>query len=137
MKKLRKSIIELIKIPKITDDGFLCFAQNPAQIPFPIKRVYYIFEAVPDLTRGKHAHYKNRQVLFCIQGSITMVLDNGRQREEVMLNQPEIGIVLDKMIWHEMHNFKKDTIILVLASRVYEAEDYIRDYNFFLEIIDQ
>jgi len=132
--KSKKSLIHLINIPKISDDCYLCFAQNPDHIPFTVKRIYYILKAQPSLPRGSHAHRKTQQILFCIQGNITMSLDDGMKKEEVILDRPEVGIILDKMIWHEMHNFQKDTILLVLASRKYEEKDYIRNYNQFLAI---
>lgn len=134
---MNSSLIKYIKIPKISDECFLCFAQTPEQIPFEIKRVYYILKAIQDLPRGFHAHYQTEQVLFCIQGSITMVLDNGRQKEEIVLDRPEVGIMLDKMVWHEMHNFQPETIILVLASDRYKEEDYIRNYEEFLRIVKE
>lgn len=132
--RYKKSLIHLIDIPKISDDCFLYFVQNPDHIPFIIKRVYFILKSRSNLPRGSHAHYKTQQILFCIQGSIKMILDNGKKKEEIILNQPETGIILDKMIWHEMHNFQKDTILLVLASRKYEEKDYLRNYEEFLTI---
>lgn len=129
--RYKKSLIRFINIPKISDDCYLCFAQNPDHIPFVVKRIYYIFKAQPNLPRGAHAHFKTQQILFCIQGSIKMILDNGKKKEEAILNQPETGILLDKMIWHEMHNFQKDTILLVLASRKYDEKDYVRSYEEF------
>lgn len=134
--KSKQRLIRLINIPKISDDCYLCFAQNPTHIPFSIKRIFYILQAQLGLPRGAHAHYKTEQILFCIQGSIKMVLDNGKRREEIILDQPEVGIFLDKMIWHEMQEFKKDTILLVIASRKYNNKDYIRSYRQFLGLVN-
>lgn len=131
---IKNGLIRFVKISKVSDDCMLCFAQTPDHIPFKIKRVYHISQSKPSLPRGFHAHYKTKQILFCIQGSVRMVLDNGKKREEFVLNEPEIGIFLDKLIWHEMHDLTKDAILLVLASRSYEAEDYIRNYEKFLEV---
>lgn len=131
---IKNNLIHLVEIPKITDDCMLYFAQTPDQIPFMVKRIYYISQAKPNLPRGFHAHYKTEQVLFCIQGSVQMVLDDGEKREAIVLNNPGVGIFLDKLIWHEMHSLTKDAILLVLASRSYEAEDYIRNYEKFLEV---
>lgn len=130
--KNNKSLIYTIDIPKINDDCYLCFAQNYDHIPFAIKRVYYILKSQPNLPRGSHAHFKTQQVLFCIQGNIKIILDDGNKKEEVILDQPEKGIFLDKMVWHEMHNFKKNTILLIFASRKYDEKDYIRSYKEFL-----
>ncbi len=128
-----KKLIQIIKIPKIYDDAFLCFAQTPEQIPFNIKRIYYIFGAKPDLARGQHAHKTNRQILFCLQGKVRMILDDGEKREEKVLTNPEEGILLEKMVWHEMLDMDEKTILLVLASEKFDAGDYIRDYKVFIK----
>lgn len=125
------SLVHFIEIPEIFDDCYLYFAQNPDHIPFTIKRVYYILKSETKLQRGFHTHKKTKQVLFCIQGSIKIILDNGREKVSVVLNKPNKGLFIDKMIWHQMHNFKKDTIILVLASRIFDEKDYIRNYEQF------
>lgn len=127
----QSTLVSLIKIPKIFDDCFLYFAQNSAHIPFNIKRVYFITKADTNLPRGHHAHKETKQVMFCIQGSINLRLDNGKKREKITLDRPDIGVLIDKMIWHEMADFKKDTILLVLASKVFNEKDYIRDYEKF------
>lgn len=125
---------KLIKIPQIIDDCYLFFAQNKDHIPFLIKRVYIISKADINKPRGFHAHKKTRQVLFCIQGSIKLVLDDGENKRRTILNKPEIGVFIDKMVWHEMHDFKKNTILLVLASLKFNPKDYIRDYKQFKKI---
>lgn len=133
----KSKLINLIKLPKIWDDCFLVFAQYPDQIPFRISRIYYIYNPDTKLPRGYHAHKKNKQILFCLQGSVKIVLDNGREREELVLSNPEEGIFLDSMIWHEMHDFRKNTILLILASRIYESQDYIREYPKFLKLLNK
>lgn len=132
---MTKKLTRLITIPKIMDECLLLFMQTPDHVPFPIRRVYYIMDRQSKQPRGYHAHKKTRQLLFCIRGSITIILDDGKQKETVVLKNPEHGVLIDNLIWHEMHNFKKSTILLVLASKAYEAEDYIRDYDQFLEFI--
>ncbi len=131
----KDQLVQYITIPKIFDECYLCFMQNPDHITFPIKRVYYIFKRTTNLPRGYHAHKKTKQILFCIQGSIRIVLNNGKKKEEVILDKPEEGLVINNKIWHEMHNFRKSTILLVLASKPYDPEDYIRNYNEFLYYI--
>lgn len=131
----RKSLINLINIPKIFDDCYLCFIQTPDHVNFPIRRVFYILNRFTKMPRGHHAHKRTKQILFCIQGSIKVILDDGKRREEVSLNRPEVGVVIENRIWHEMHNFKKNTILLVLASEIYDPNDYIRDYNEYLAFI--
>lgn len=127
----QSNLVHLIKIPKIFDDCYLYFAQNSEHIPFNIKRVYFITEPDINLPRGYHAHKKTKQLMFCIQGSIKLHLDNSKKRKNITLDQPNIGVLIDKMIWHEMADFKKDTILLVLASTVFNEKDYIRDYEKF------
>lgn len=133
----RTKLIQLINIPRIFDDCDLCFMQTPQHIKFPIKRVYYILNRKSKLPRGHHAHKKTKQVLFCIQGSIEIVLDDGKKRKSIILDTPEKGVVINNKIWHEMKRFKKNTILLVLASKVYDPSDYIRDYQQFLTYINR
>lgn len=123
-----------IEIPKVTDEAYLAFAEGKKHVPFDIKRIYYIYETNDNAIRGRHAHHKTKQVLFCLKGKIKIILDNGNQREEIVLDKPNKGIFLDKMMWHEMADFKKESVLLVLASKYYAEEDYIRDYNSFLDI---
>ena len=127
----RTKLSHMITIPKIEDEGFLCFAEGQNHIPFPIKRFYYISDVMKGAERGFHAHHETLQVLFCIKGEITLVLDNGERREKFVMKESHKGIFLDKMMWHEMVNFKKDTVLLVVASEYYEESDYIRDYEEF------
>lgn len=127
----RSRLVNLIKIPQIIDDCLLYFAQHPDHIPFEIKRIYYIIRADARSPRGYHAHKKTRQIIFCIQGSIKIIVDNGKRKKEVILDNPVFGLLLENMIWHEMHDFKKNTILLVLASEKFQEKDYIRDYERF------
>ena len=125
-------ISKIIHIPYIKDGASLCFAEADKHIPFKINRVYYIFNAPESEPRGLHAHRKLNQVLFCISGSITLVLDNGTVREEIFLSEPNQGVFIDRMIWREMKNFKPNTVLLVMASEYFDESDYIRDYKDFL-----
>ena len=120
----------------VIDDCLLFFAQHGNHIPFHIRRVYYILNASIGFSRGSHAHFKTKQALFCLSGSIRIVLSDGRRKKTIILDSPDTGIFLDQMIWHEMHDFKKNTIILVLASRKFNEKDYIRDYKKFKEIVN-
>lgn len=142
MKKRKKpynivptKLSHIIEIPKIEDEGSLCFAESDNQMPFPVKRFYYILNVKEGAARGFHAHKKTEQVLFCIKGSITVVLDNGEERERVTLDQPNHGLFLGKLMWHEMVEFKEDTVLLVAASDYYYEADYLRDYSQFLQYV--
>jgi len=122
-------------LPTIQDDGCLSFAQYP-HIPFPIQRVYYIYGTQPGLARGFHAHKTTRQMMFCLAGSVKLILDDGEQRKDVFLNDPKRGILIDKMVWHEMHDLDVNTILLVLASATYDPQDYIRNYHDFINSLN-
>lgn len=128
---MKNKLIRLIEVSKIWDDCNLVVAEN---LPFEIKRVYWILDANTALPRGFHAHKKTNQVLFCIKGTIKITIDDGKGREEIALNKPNVGIILDKMIWHEMKGFRKDTILLVLASQSFDSGDYIRSYEEFKKL---
>lgn len=135
-KKINMSthLYKTIQIPTIIDEASLTFAEAKRHIPFQIKRFYLIYNADTNNIRGKHAHRRLKQVIFCIRGSIRMVLDNGSRREEVLLDNPHTGLLLENMVWREMHGFTKDTILFVVASEYFEERDYIREYDEFIAI---
>ena len=103
-------------------------------VPFDIKRVYYIYHTAPGVSRGFHAHKKLKQVAICISGSCRMVLDDGKIRESVQMNAPTKGLLIDSLMWREMHDFSDDCVLIVLASEHYDEKDYIRDYKEFIRI---
>jgi dTDP-4-dehydrorhamnose 3,5-epimerase-like enzyme len=100
-------------------------------VPFDIKRIYYIYHTDKDVSRGYHAHKKLNQVAICVAGKCRMVLNDGTNREEVWLDCPTKGIVIEDMVWREMHDFSSDCVLLVLASEHYDESDYIRNYETF------
>lgn len=102
-------------------------------IPFEIKRVYYIYATAPGISRGFHAHRNLKQIAICVSGTCKMVLDNGTFRQETIMNSATRGLVIESMVWREMHDFSPDCVLLVLASEHYEESDYIRSYETFLE----
>lgn len=113
-------------------DGNLFIAEAGRQIPFPIKRVYFITTlANPRAVRGKHAHRELEQAIFCINGSFTLHLDDGREKQRLLLNDPSCGVLLGSMLWHTMSSFSYDCVILVFASAHFDAADYIRSYEEF------
>ncbi len=130
----------LIELPVIPDgvDGMLSVGEAEKHIPFDIRRVYYIYNLCSSQSvRGKHAHKELEQVIFCLNGSFTLSLDDGENREDIIMDRPNKGIVLGKRLWHTMHSFTRDTIIMVLASDYYEEADYIRDYREFREYVEK
>lgn len=128
------SLIQLISFPPLGDDrGSLVALESQQSIPFDIKRVYYIFGTQQGVARGFHAHKQLKQVAVCVTGRCRMVLDDGKHREEVWLDSAAKGILIEDMVWREMHDFSEDCVLLVLASKHYEESDYIRDYAEFKE----
>lgn len=126
------SLVKFIDLPDLGDErGGLVAIESNKNIPFEIKRIYYIF-ATQNKPRGFHAHKQLKQIMFCIQGSCQVILDNGYQRENINLDQANKGLIIESMIWHEMHNFSDDCVLLVLANEYYDERDYIRDYEKFL-----
>ena len=106
-------------------------------VPFDIKRVYYIYHTEQGVSRGYHAHKNLKQVAICVAGKCRMVLDDGTSREEVWLDCPTKGLVIEDLVWREMHDFSDDCVLLVLASEHYDEADYIRDYDDFLKQVSQ
>lgn len=104
-------------------------------VPFDIRRIYYIYHTAGGVSRGFHAHKQLKQVAICISGSCRMVLDNGRTRESITMKSPTKGLLIEDMVWREMHDFSEDCVLLVLASEHYDESDYIRDYtNFSMQV---
>lgn len=134
--KLKTKNSYLIKIPLLVEGkrGNLSFCEVKGQIPFNIKRVYWIYNVSSKKSRGGHAHRKTEQVLFCINGSVRIEVDDGINKDVFILAKPNIGIFLGKMVWHSMMDFKKNSVLLVLASEFFKEADYIRDYNIFKSI---
>jgi len=112
--------------------GQLVALEENKEIPFHIKRVYYMYDTLPEVVRGKHAHKKLQQILFCIHGSCKLRLDDGYSKEEIDLDNPNEGILIANNTWREMYDFSSDAVLLVLASELYDEDDYIRDYDEFL-----
>lgn len=126
------SIINLIQFESIGDDrGALISLEQFHNIPFEIKRIYYIFDTHPEISRGFHAHYNLEQVAICMRGSVTFLIDDGTQREKVTLNSPNVGLHIQGLKWREMHDFSDDCILMVVASDFYDERDYIRKYEVF------
>lgn len=124
---------KLVTFNKLSDDrGNLIALEVKDEIPFDVKRVYYIYGANGDCIRGKHAHKILKQLMVCMSGSCSFLLDNGTDREVVLLNKPNQGIYIDSLVWRELSNFSKDCVVVVFASEHYDRSDYILDYEDFL-----
>ncbi len=106
--------------------------EQEIQVPFAIKRIYYIYRTERGVSRGFHSHRNLKQIVICLNGSVNMLLDNGTVREQVLMDSPTKGLLIESMIWREMHDFSPDCVLLVIASEHFDENDYIRDYQEFL-----
>ena len=120
---------------RTNDTGSLVFLEAGRDVPFDVKRVYYIFDVADSARRGFHAHRALHQYLICIHGSCKVLLDDGKNKETVVLDKAYEGLYVGPSMWHEMFEFSKDCVLLVLASDYYDEADYIRDYETFLKYI--
>lgn len=118
------------------DRGSLIAIEQNDNVPFDIKRVYYIFGNKFGVRRGFHAHKNLKQVAICISGNCKFLLDNGKDKKEVLLDRPDNGLLIEDIIWREMFDFSDDCVLLVLASDHYKENDYIKDYEQFLRLVN-
>lgn len=123
--------------PHGDERGQLIAIETLKDIPFEVKRVYYIFDTKEGVRRGFHAHKSLQQILICVHGSCKIHLDNGAEKEEVLLDSPETGLYITSDTWREMYDFSPDAVLLVLASEHYTESDYIRNYDEFLKYIGE
>jgi dTDP-4-dehydrorhamnose 3,5-epimerase-like enzyme len=122
----------MIDFPVHTDNyGSLVAVEAFANVPFDIKRVYYIFSVEEDVRRGFHSHKDLEQVLICVHGSVKILVKTPFEEETVLLNNPCKGLYIGPMVWREMFDFSSDAVLLVLASDHYKVSDYIRDYSIY------
>jgi acetyltransferase-like isoleucine patch superfamily enzyme/dTDP-4-dehydrorhamnose 3,5-epimerase-like enzyme len=123
----------LVKLPKVIDmRGSLTVGQIDAQLPFTPERFFLVYDVPSREVRGEHAHKVCHQFLVCVKGSLSVVLDNGQVRDEVLLDSPLLGLHIPPMVWGIQYRFSADAVLLVLASDPYDAQDYIRNYDDYL-----
>ncbi|TVL33372.1 sugar 3,4-ketoisomerase [Shewanella xiamenensis] len=128
------SLINIIDFPVLGDGrGALVALEANRHIPFEIKRVYYIYGTAQGVARGFHAHKALKQVAICLKGSCRFVMDDGKDKQQVILATPDKGLLIEPMQWHEMYDFTEDCLLMVLADQVYDESDYIREYSKFIE----
>lgn len=127
-------IVHIKTVPTV-DAGELSFFEANQDIPFDVKRIYYISKVPEGVRRGFHAHKELKQLLFCPYGRIQLILENANGREEIELSDPSIGVVIEEPTWREMLWLQKDSVLCVAASDYYKVEDYIRDYSEFKNYI--
>lgn len=124
---------QLMDIRRYSDTrGYLSVVENDLDIPFDIKRIYYLY-MVPEVARGAHAHKALQQLLIATSGSVEVIMDDGQNKMSFLLDKPWKGLLIPPGLWRDLENFSHDAVLLCLASEKYEEKDYIRDYNEFLE----
>lgn len=126
------SLVKWLNFPESGDErGLLTIVEFKKYIPFDVKRIYYLTKLSPNLPRGFHAHKKLEQAAVCLSGRCKVLLDNGFEKESLILDKPSKAILIEPLVWHEMHEFSEDCVFLVFASDNYNEEDYIRNYSEF------
>jgi UDP-2-acetamido-3-amino-2,3-dideoxy-glucuronate N-acetyltransferase len=134
VKPLSVKSAKIIILPRIIDlRGCLTFGEFSRHLPFQPKRYFIVYDVPSIEVRGEHAHKEQQQFLVCVKGSCSVVLDDGLNRDEVILNQANIGLYIPALVWSVQYKYSSDAILLVLASDVYQADDYIRNYDEYLK----
>ena len=129
---------KLITLPKISDPrGNLSFIESGKHINFDIKRVYYLFDIPAGSERGGHAHKELQQLIIAISGSFDIVIDDGFSQKKITLNNPGEGLYVCPMVWREIDNFSSNSVCMVIASLKYDEEDYFRNYETFVTIVQK
>lgn len=128
--------VTLHHLPLIEDlRGNLSFGEVERHVPFPVKRYFLTFDVVSEEVRGEHAHRSLRQFLLCVHGRCHILADDGRRREEFVLDRPTLAVHLPPMVWGVQYRFSPNAVLLVLCSDLYDPDDYIRDYADFLKLV--
>ena len=131
------SLGKIIELPRITDPrGNLTVAETNKNIPFDIKRVYWLYDVPGGECRGGHAHKQIKEILIAVSGSFHVTLDNGKEKQTFLLNHPYRGLLIDTKTGRTLDDFSSGAVCVVLASDFYDENDYIYDYNDFLQYIN-
>ena len=127
---------KIINLPRIQDPrGNLTFIEGDRHIPFEIRRVYYLYDVPGGSERGGHAHKNLHQLIIAMSGSFDVLLDDGKNKKRIHLNRSYYGLYVCPMIWRELDNFSSGSVCMVVASNIYDEEDYYRDYSDFMRKI--
>ena len=128
---------KILDFEELGDDrGHLVVAESQKQIPFTIKRIFYIYGTKDNIVRGKHANRISEFVLINLQGSVKIRIDDGKSEDIVVLDKPHRGVYLESLVWKDMYDFSSDSILLVLSDSGFDGEEYIRDYDQFLDEVN-
>lgn len=122
--------MQIINVPKHADPrGNLSFAENFKQVPFEIRRAYWIYDVPGGENRGGHAYKENQEFVIALSGSFDVILDDGKEKKRFSLNRSYYGLYVPKGVWREMDNFSTNSVALILSSTPYDKDDYIRNYD--------
>ena len=128
----------ILKLPTALDKrGRATFVSEISDVPFNIRRVYYLYNVPRGKSRGYHVHKREKQLLVAVSGSVDVIMDDGRKRKKIRLDNPSKGLYIPPMIWREFHNFSKDCVMLVIVDDFLNEKEYIRDYEDFKKAISQ
>ena len=138
LQELPVSGVKIFKFPEVSDlRGNLTFAETPGLLPFSPHRFFLIYDVPGKEVRGEHAHKELHQFMICIKGSCAVVVDDGNERCEIFLDKPTLGLYVPPMIWATQYKFTQNAVLLVLASDIYKADDYIRNYDEYLKLVSR
>tara|TARA_R100001015_G_C4502673_1_gene76728 strand:+ start:38 stop:469 length:432 start_codon:yes stop_codon:yes gene_type:complete len=118
----------------VEPDGNLVPIESNYDIPFKLKRIFYVYGVKNQDDRGKHAHYKTKQVLICVHGKVEVLVNDGKEKQKYLLESPQQALYIPEMIWDEQNYLSKDTVLLVLSNKKYDPKDYIHDFQEFQKI---
>jgi len=125
--------VSLTKLKFVGDlRGDLSVTDIEQEVPFRVKRIFWVYNVPSERVRGSHVHRQLHEFLVCVKGSVSVVADDGKCREEFTLNDPSIGLHLQPRVWRTLYKYSSDAVLLVLASHEYDPDDYVRDYQEFL-----
>ncbi|MBP5310747.1 MAG: FdtA/QdtA family cupin domain-containing protein [Lachnospiraceae bacterium] len=132
-----EEMYKIIEFDELGDErGNLVVAEGESDlVPFLINRIFYIYGSDSQVVRGQHANKKTKFILINVSGTSKVKLDNGKETRIIELNKPKMGLFIDTMLWKDMYDFSPDSVLLVLASEHYDSEEYIRDYDNYIELL--
>jgi UDP-2-acetamido-3-amino-2,3-dideoxy-glucuronate N-acetyltransferase len=132
------SAVRVYQLPVVTDSrGSLSYAEYGELLPFIPIRYFIVFDVPDGQARGGHAHRAVEQFLVCVKGRVSLTVDDGRNRDEISLDSPRLGVYVPPHVWATQKNYSSDAVLLVLSSAIYDSDEYIRDYEEFLRIVEK